>query len=244
MDTPWTLRRLIRVVGSPVRRQLGRMRASFTRRFRDSHDPNFIGFDKYARHGAYHWTQLDQNSEYRAKVDALRRILPSAQRCLDLGCGDGAYMYALSQHFEQVVGVDASYSAVKLANREFAKREITTCRCHQFSFGEVTLPKLDVDARFDAVYSMDVIEHLPDPDELLSLATRMVKPDGFIAIGTPLYVSEDLVSPYHVKEFRADEIRELLQKSLVLEDEVILPMTREDHRLHEEGFYIGACRFR
>ncbi len=28
-------------------------------------DPNFIGFDKYRDHGAYHWKELQKNQEYR-----------------------------------------------------------------------------------------------------------------------------------------------------------------------------------
>jgi hypothetical protein len=87
---------------------------------------------------------------------------------------------------------------------------------------------------------MDVIEHLPDPEELLKIAISLINPNGLIIIGTPLFISPELVSPYHVKEFTLSEIRALVQKFLTGKDEVLLPIVRMDGKLHdnEEGFYV------
>jgi hypothetical protein len=87
---------------------------------------------------------------------------------------------------------------------------------------------------------MDVIEHLPDPEELLKTAISLISTNGLIIIGTPLFISPELVSPYHVKEFTLPEIRALVQKFLTGKDEVLLPIVRMDGKLHdnEEGFYV------
>lgn len=48
------------------------------------------------------------------------------------------------------------------------------------------------DARFDAVVSMDVVEHLVDPLPWLSEALRVLKPGGLLFLTTPNYASRSL----------------------------------------------------
>ncbi len=48
------------------------------------------------------------------------------------------------------------------------------------------------DARFDAVVSMDVIEHLVDPLPWLNEALRVLKPGGVLFLTTPNYASRSL----------------------------------------------------
>jgi len=48
------------------------------------------------------------------------------------------------------------------------------------------------DARFDAVVSMDVVEHLVEPLPWLSDALRVLKPGGLLFLTTPNYASRSL----------------------------------------------------
>ncbi len=48
------------------------------------------------------------------------------------------------------------------------------------------------DARFDAVVSMDVVEHLVDPLPWLEEALRVLKPGGLLFLTTPNYASRSL----------------------------------------------------
>jgi len=48
------------------------------------------------------------------------------------------------------------------------------------------------DAHFDAVVSMDVVEHLVDPSPWLSDALRVLKPGGLLFLTTPNYASRSL----------------------------------------------------
>lgn len=43
------------------------------RKLKQTNDNNFIGFDKYAKKGAYHWEELANNEYYRAKVEEIGR---------------------------------------------------------------------------------------------------------------------------------------------------------------------------
>lgn len=205
------------------------------------HDPNFIGFDKYRDHGAYHWRELENNREYRAKIQLLEGLAKDGDFCLDLGCGDGAYVYSLSKRCAEVVGVDADVHAARLASDQLAKAKVTNARC-------LNLPLSHVDgesvgrASFDLVYSMDVIEHLPEPTELLDVACRMVAPGGVIAIGTPLYLGDHLVSEYHVKEYTGEEFEALVGSRIRLERLEILRDRRLDGKMYEESFIVGIGR--
>ena len=204
-------------------------------------DPNFIGFDKYRDHGAYHWRELEKNQEYRAKIQVLERLVEDRHACLDLGCGDGAYVYALSKRCAEVVGVDADVHAARLASEQLAKAKVANARCLNLALSQVD-PGSVGRASFDLVYSMDVIEHLPDPTELLDVASRMVAPNGTIAIGTPLYLGDHLVSEYHVKEYTRDEFEALVGTRIRLDRVEILRDRRLDGQMYEESFIVGIGR--
>lgn len=204
-------------------------------------DPNFIGFDKYRDHGAYHWRELEKNQEYRAKIQLLESLVKGADACLDLGCGDGAYVYSLSKRCAEVVGVDADSHAARLASEQLTKAKVTNARCLNLALSQVDGGTVGRES-FDLVYSMDVIEHLPEPTELLDVASRMVAPGGVIAIGTPLYLGDHLVSEYHVKEYTREEFEALAGSRIALERVEILRDRRLDGKMYEESFIVGIGR--
>lgn len=209
---------------------------------RQTRDPNFIGFDKYRRQGAYHWAELSRNEEYAGKAALIEGYVNPGDTCLDLGCGDGAYVFRLSTRASEVVGIDADFDAIHLATTELKKHGATNARCHQLPLSAVSKSNLDNTAGFDVVYSMDVIEHLPNPAELLTVARDVVRPGGLIIIGTPLYIRDDLVSPYHVKEFNRDEISSLVGQHLPLTEELLIPNKRLDGKVYDGAFYVSVSR--
>lgn len=215
-------------------------RGQIGRRFRQTKDPNFIGFDKYAKHGAYHWKELSHNEGYRAKADFIRARSQRTDKIADLGCGDGAYIFSLAGDVQAITGIDADFDAVRLANENLRKHSVGNADVHQLPLSKVGVTP-EAMGPFDLAYSMDVIEHLPHPEELLEAAARVVRPDGRIIIGTPLFIREELVSPYHVKEFTREEIGELVRSRLTVEEEHILPEVRSDGQVYE-AFYIAVAR--
>lgn len=104
---------------------------------------------------------------YDSMLKRLRAAALSPEHSvLDYGCGSGL----LVQHLQ-----DRGYNAVGY---------------DRFAAG-MNRPEL-LSGTYDAVVSQDVIEHVDDPHALLEEFDRMVRPGGFIAVGTPDAAALDL----------------------------------------------------
>lgn len=222
--------------------QVTRLRLRAEERVRASRrpsDPNVVGFDKYRTQGSYHWRMLGQgHEEYRRKADLVADLVGPADRCLDLGAGDGAIMGHIARRCLAVTGIDADFHAVEQAKRELRRHDLHNCTIEWMPLGEVSVRLAPEAGSFDVVYSMDVIEHLPRPEELLEVALAMVKPAGTVVVGTPLYLRDDLVSRYHVREFRVEELRALVAPYLEVRETRLLPDRRLDGELYDPGFVV------
>lgn len=168
-----------------------------------------VDFDKYRKFGAYHWQLVRSHPDYLRRVELVCAHVGPRDRVLDLGCGDGAYLYFVAPRCRQAIGVDGDEHAILCAQRELALHCVPNCTVVRSTFRDLAA-RLDPALRFDLVYSMDCIEHLVDPSELLDVADRWLAPGGRVLIGTPLFVSEAAVSSYHVKEYTHAEMRALL----------------------------------
>ncbi|MFN8492768.1 MAG: methyltransferase domain-containing protein [Caldilineaceae bacterium] len=102
--------------------------------------------------------------------------LTAGMRILDVGCGTGAIVRAVAGAAREVVGIDREE-----AQLETARRLAQSAGVHnlQFLHGEAT--HLDfADATFDAAYCRFVLEHAPDPLQVVREMRRVVKPGGWI----------------------------------------------------------------
>lgn len=202
-----------------------------------------IDFDKYRRFGAYHWELVRTRLDYLRRVEIVCAHVRRRDRVLDLGCGDGAYVYHVAARCRHVTGVDGDEHAIRCA-----REELDRCRVPNYSLVHATFRELrdrpSPGGRFDLVYSMDCIEHLVDPGELLELADRHLAPGGRVLIGTPLFVSEAAVSRYHVKEFTQAELRDLLEPRYEKLGEHWLPAAVPDSDELPDRFYVFHGRRR
>lgn len=108
--------------------------------------------------------------------------LPGVRSVCDLGSGNGYLGGLLVQRDFEVVGVDASASGVAVATEHLGGRAKFVCA----PIDVETAARLD-GARFDAVISSDVIEHLYRPRDLLDAARQLVQPGGWLVLGTPYH---------------------------------------------------------
>ena len=117
----------------------------------------------------------------RRQVRLLKEVLGSArtaQRILDIGCGDGVATALVAQEASghHVIGADWSTRALGLA------------RAHGFHLvgAGVDPPGLPFgDATMDVVIMSELIEHLVDTDAALEEVHRVLRPGGTLLLSTP-----------------------------------------------------------
>jgi SAM-dependent methyltransferase len=171
-----------------------------------------ISFDKYERHGAYHWKECRRSlaryktfnpalaARYRMVVSEAARLRRPG-RLLDVGCGDGYLLGQLAPLVAEGVGIDPEPAAVDIAEAMLA----TLPGCRVFHHPCSRLPFAD--AEFDLVTSTDVIEHLTDPHRHLIEIRRVLRPGGTLLLTTPMRRPDRKWDERHVKEFTAAELR-------------------------------------
>ena len=205
--------------------------------------PGMVDFDKYRRFGAYHWQLVRTHADYLRRVETVCAHVRARDRVLDLGCGDGAYLYFVAPRCRQVTGVDGDEHAIRCASQELERNAVANFALIRSTFRDLPL-HLPTDARFDLIYSMDCIEHLIDPRELLDLADRLLAPHGRVLIGTPLFVSAAAVSSYHVKEYTQPELEALLEPRYEKLGEHWLPAPVPNSKELPPRFYVFHGRRR
>ena len=94
---------------------------------------------------------------------------------LDIGCGEGFFLFTASKAGFAARGVELSHSAAEYARREF-NLDVETAQLE-----ELQLPENG----FDVITLWQVLEHVPYPLELLREVHRILKPGGLLVVETP-----------------------------------------------------------
>lgn len=114
----------------------------------------------------------------RQSLQAIRNLPPQSS-VLEIGCGAGQFIRAIKQLRPELVchGCDISQEALRMA-REDSREDIT------YAFNEgCTLPYEN--NSMDAVLIFDVLEHVDNPEKLLSEVQRVLKPQGILYMFVP-----------------------------------------------------------
>src|ERR671916_1287921 len=148
-----------------------------------------------------------ENYWYRRHLVVYRWI---AERCrgldvVDMACGEGYGTGVLAEHAARVTGVDANPEAHEHAKLKYTRPGVRFVRDLVETYAEPC----------DAVVFLQTIEHVENPTELLDHLRSMLRPGGTAYVSTPNVLTlapegaEKSGNPWHVKEYRAGEFREL-----------------------------------
>lgn len=153
--------------------------------------------------------------EYRRLMDHCR--FGGEEAVLDIGCGDGLHTLLVAKQVGSIVGIDvnAGFIADAVAYAEAMGSAV------QASFLAKPLEQCGFsDAQFDVILSICVIEHIPNYEEVLAEAFRILKPGGRIVftvdtletIDDPGLVASHSRQHQVVQYFRRETLAGLLQQ--------------------------------
>jgi 2-polyprenyl-3-methyl-5-hydroxy-6-metoxy-1,4-benzoquinol methylase len=130
----------------------------------------------------YLYQNVDPGCAHAYLASKILKMLSASKRLrvLDLGCGNGSLSHLVSQLGHDVVGIDQSGSGIKLAKQNFPN-------CDFIEGSIYDLPLTYLKASFDVVISIEVIEHLILPRELIRNAKKCLKRTGRLIISTPYH---------------------------------------------------------
>ncbi len=174
------------------------------------------------------------------------------ETALDIGCGDGLQTFLFGEHVQHITGIDINPDFIADA------RSYATGFTHkaQADFDHRPLEKIGFpDNHFDLVFSVCVIEHINNHEEVLQECLRIMKPGARIifTVDTLETIKDETLIEKHrqdhhvVRYFRQDSLKNLLNDIgfEVLETKNLF---RSDlaHKLFvrgiKEGFNFGRLR--
>ncbi len=170
---------------------------------------------------------LREVPRFRWAVGQLRR-LPGGARVLDVGCGEGAVLWAARRLGHDPHGCDLAPNAVEMARRLLRTPDVHAATIAGLPYGP---------GSFDCVLALEVLEHLPGPLDFVARAARLLKPDGVLLLTMPnrhrLFAvlkralgrphSNTDYPPHHLTRWSAGALRGLLGKHFAAADVGSLP---------------------
>jgi 2-polyprenyl-6-hydroxyphenyl methylase/3-demethylubiquinone-9 3-methyltransferase len=136
---------------------------------------------------AHRW--WDPESEFRPlhQINPLRldwidqRASLRGKRVLDVGCGGGILSDAMARRGADVLGIDLSTKALRVASLHALEANTPSVR-----YREVSAESLAAESpsEFDVVTCMEMLEHVPDALSVVSACASLVRPGGWLFFST------------------------------------------------------------
>lgn len=118
---------------------------------------------------------------------------------LEIGTGAGYGIEVVAPHARRFVTLDKHVPAPELLARP------------DVEFRQAVVPPLEFpDESFDCVISFQVIEHIRDDRRFVDEIHRVLRPGGSLIVTTPNAPMSLTRNPWHVREYSAAELRQLL----------------------------------
>ncbi len=172
-----------------------------------------------------------------SSVDRLRyefasSMLPAEGWILDEGCGQGINTRLLSVGSRHVIAVDPDSRAIVRRRNERWHSEV-----EYLPKQSDTLPFRD--GAFHGLVSLEVIEHVADPEKYIMEIARVLGPKGMLVLSTP---NRRVIEPYyingrspinitHLREFLPEELKSLLQEQFAFERVLTIHVVDVEKRL-------------
>lgn len=110
-------------------------------------------------------------------LEEIRRHIGFRAEILDIGCGAGFLSNDLALAGHKVTGLDLSTSSLKVAENRDVTRSVKYIQgdAYHVPFASQS---------FDVVASMDMLEHVSEPQQVIAEAARVLRPGGLFFFNT------------------------------------------------------------
>lgn len=142
---------------------------------------NKQNFQRYKKYSEYSY----ESSGYK-KLDYIVKNIQtefgSAKcRILEIGCGNGNISTVLASYGHEVLAIDMSEDCIRYAAALKNKLNLKNLSFKMSNAMEIQ----SVGEPFDAVICSEVLEHLDDPESVVSKAYSVLKPGGILIVTVP-----------------------------------------------------------
>ena len=179
-------------------------------------DPARYYDESYFQGGA-----ADGYADYQGSADTLRMefrhtlsdVLPffHGGRLLEFGCAYGYFLEEARAHFTSVHGI------------EYAEAAAQACRIRGLDVVSGVVTESSLDGLYDAIVGLDVIEHVPEPDDTVRTLARHMRPGAALVMTTGDWDSwlaratgarwRLMTPPQHLSFFTPAAMRTMLQRA-------------------------------
>lgn len=142
------------------------------------------------------------------------------KRLLDIGCGAGDLLYFMKKEGFNVLGLEPSIEAASIAR----SKGLDVCNLSLEKF--LSYYKKEKIKVFDTITLINVLEHVPDPANVINISRMILKPNGILCIRVPndfnelqilaknKYNKQDwwVAAPDHINYFNFASLKMFLRK--------------------------------
>jgi 2-polyprenyl-6-hydroxyphenyl methylase/3-demethylubiquinone-9 3-methyltransferase len=106
------------------------------------------------------------------------------QHVLDVGCGGGLLTEAMACQGATVLGLDLAPQLIEVATAHAAlKKQANINTPLNINYHCVALEEL-TQSSFDVITCMEMLEHVPDPEQIIAQCATRLKPGGLLVLST------------------------------------------------------------
>jgi 2-polyprenyl-3-methyl-5-hydroxy-6-metoxy-1,4-benzoquinol methylase len=173
---------------------------------------------------AYNWEMDPKRLAFQfARYKHVAKLLEGKRRVLEVGCSDGMGARIVRQHVGWLVGIDSDQAAIEHARKLMSPK---------WPIGFYPVDFMDGIALndYDAVYSLDVLEHF-EPREAHDFLARMAVAAPMAVIGTPTLESQAYASEISKREHKGC-LTKGLRVAMAMHWKHVIVLGMNDETLH------------
>ena len=136
---------------------------------------------------AHRWWDLESEFRPLHQINPIRLawieslVTLKDQHVLDIGCGGGILTDAMARKGADVLGIDLSTKALKVAQLHALEAQTEGVQYKEISAEALAAQQ---PGSFDVVTCMEMLEHVPDPSAIVKACATLVKPGGHVFFST------------------------------------------------------------